>query len=93
MRVMLWHRNLIRKTGTKSLNDPSRRVIVWVAGNRHGIINCSNERRNGTTSLERVTVTAKRLANLEAEVPGTNSDRPGVTDTKIDVTDIGTVRS
>jgi hypothetical protein len=85
MRVVCRHDNLVNKFCSQSLDRAPGCRVVGIAGDRDPFINGTNERGKGAASLERVAVTAKRRKNLEPDVPGTNSNMPGVTDTEIDV--------
>lgn len=84
--------SVIGETRAKFFNDADRGHIDGIAGNRDRLINRPNERREGTTSLKRITMTAVRLSNPEADMPCTNSNMRGVSNSKIDVTNIRTIR-
>jgi hypothetical protein len=88
MRVMRWNWDLIHETRTEALNGADGCPIVRVTGNRDGLINGTDEGRNGPTSLKGIAVTARRLANLVSDVPGSNSNMRGIADAEIDVPDI-----
>jgi hypothetical protein len=93
MRVVRRNWNLIGKIRTQPLNGAHGCNVVGVASNRDRARNGLDKRRNRTTSLKRVAVPTKLLANLKSDVTGTNSNVLGVADSKIDVTNIRTIRS
>lgn len=85
---MLRHWDFIDKTGTKPLNRPLRCVVIRRAGDDYGIVDCPDERRNGTASFERITVPTKLFLNFETDMPGTNLHMLGIAHAKIEVTNI-----
>jgi hypothetical protein len=93
MRVMRRNGNLIDEARTQSLDGSYRCKIVGVAGNRNSSRNQADKRGDGATRLKRVAATSERLQNLESDVPCANSDMFGVSDTKIDVTNVRAVDS
>jgi hypothetical protein len=93
MRVMHWNGNLIGEVCAEPLNGTDRCSIVGVARNRDGPGKWSDEWRNGPTSLKRVAMPTKLLSNLETNVSSTNANMLGITDPKIDVPDIQTIRN
>ena len=68
-------------------------TLSGVAGNRDRPGNRPDEWRDGSTSLKRIAMPTKLLANFETNVPGTNANMLGITDPKIDVPDIQTIRN
>ena len=91
MRIVWRDWNLVDEFCAKSLDRASRRLIVGVASNDHGIVNGANKRSDGAARLERIAVAAKWLKNLETDVTGTKPDVPGISHAEIDVADIGAV--
>jgi hypothetical protein len=93
MRVVRWNGNLVNEARAQSLNGSYRSEIVGVAGKSNHSRNRADKRGDGATCLKRVATASGRLQNLESDVTCANSDMFGVSDTKIDVTDIRAVGS
>jgi hypothetical protein len=93
MRIVRWHCDLINKLSTQTLNSAPGRQIVKVAGNRDGLVNRANERRDSATGLNRKPTPSKRLRYLKTYVPSTDPNVLGISDPKIDVPDIRTIGS
>jgi hypothetical protein len=85
---MLGHRNFVNKTGAQSFNRPPRGQIIGIAGDSHRVVNGTHERRNGATRLERITMSAMLLANLETNVPRRNSNVFSIANAKINMANI-----
>ena len=92
MRVICRNGNFVNEAGAELLNGANGSNIVSVARDRHSIRNRLNKRRNCTTRLKRIAISAKPLTDLESNMTGTNPNMICVTDSEIDVTDIRIVR-
>ena len=68
-------------------------MIVRVARKGDCVIHARNERCDGSTSLKRVAVAAKRFQNLESNVPRTDTNMVRVTNAKVDVPHIRAISS
>lgn len=88
MRVRCRDWNLVSEFRAEPLNCADGCKVAGIASNRNCLVNRTDERRNGTASLKRITMPTKLLTNLETNVPGANSNMHGVTNSKIDVSDI-----
>src|ERR1700733_987945 len=84
--------DLINESRAKPFNRTDRRMVVRIASDDHGVINCPDKRRNGAAALKRITMTTKRLYNLKSNVPGTNANMLGIAHAKIDVAHIRATR-
>jgi len=91
MRVVRRNGNLIHKPGAKSLNGANGRYIVRVASDDNSSGDGANKRTKSAARVQGVTVPAKWLKNLEADVPGTDTNMVGVAHAKTDVSNVGAV--
>jgi hypothetical protein len=68
-------------------------MIVRIAREGDSVINGSNERGDGSTSLKRVAVAAKRFQNLESNVSRTDTNMVRVTNAEVDMPHIRAISS
>lgn len=93
MRVVRGDRDLVCKCRTETLDGADGWNIIRVASDDDRIINRPDKWRDGAAGLERITMTAELLMNRKADVSGTIANMLGISNAKIDVANIGAVRS
>lgn len=86
---MLRHRNLVDELSAEPSDGLDGCKVVRITCDGHITIDLAHKRRDGAASLVCVAVAAKFLVNFESDVPRTDTDVFGVSDSKIDVAGIG----
>jgi hypothetical protein len=85
--------NLFNETGTESLDRPSGRLIIRVAGNDYFLVKRADKGRKRATSLKRIAVPSKFLFDLKPNVSSEQQDVLGMTDSQVDVPNLRAVES